>query len=128
MTIGALNPKYGNEMVADYSNYGKTTVDVFSPGSDIYSTTPENEYDSKSGTSMAAPDVTGVAALIRSYYPKLTAAQVKHIIMNSGLPIKTKVVVGGNDDDVKPFTDLSKSGKIVNAFNALIIASQMAAK
>tara|TARA_R110001592_G_scaffold72678_4_gene221742 strand:- start:11843 stop:13639 length:1797 start_codon:yes stop_codon:yes gene_type:complete len=128
MTIGALTPKYGSEMVAGYSNYGKFSVDVFSPGSDIYSTTPENEYDSKSGTSMAAPDVTGVAALIRSYYPKLTAAQVKQVLMNSGLPVKTNVIVGGNADDIKPFMDLSKSGKIVNAYNALIMASQMVAK
>ena len=76
--------------------------------------------------SMAAPAVAGVAALIRSYYPKLTAAQVKQIIIDSGLPIKTKVVVGGDTSNVKPFTDLSKSGRIVNAYNALIMAAKMA--
>ena len=75
---------------------------------------------------MAAPAVAGVAALIRSYYPRLTASQVKHILMDSGLPIKTKVIVGGDPDNIKPFTDLTKSGKMVNAFNALIMASQMA--
>jgi subtilisin family serine protease len=127
ITVGALTPKYGPEMVASYSNYGKINVDVFAPGSQIYSTTPENEYKSFNGTSMASPAVAGVAALIRSYYPELTAAQVKQVIMNSGLPVKTKVIVAGDSNDVKPFEDLSKSGKIVNAYNALIVASQMAA-
>ncbi|PQV49571.1 subtilase family protein [Jejuia pallidilutea] len=124
--VGALAPKYGSGLLAGFSNYGKSNVDVFAPGAQVYSTTPENEYDTKGGTSMAAPAVAGVAALIRSYYPKLTAAQVKQVIMDSGLSIKTKVIVGGNTDDIKPFADIVKSGKIVNAYNALIMASKMA--
>jgi subtilisin family serine protease len=123
--VGALAPKYGTNMVAGFSNYGKKNVDVFAPGASVYSTTPENEYDTKGGTSMAAPAVAGVAALIRSYYPKLTAGQVKQIILDSGLPIATKVIVGGNADDVRPFGELSKSGKMVNAYNALIMAHQL---
>lgn len=126
ITVGALEPKYGPDMVAGFSNYGKINVDVFAPGAKIYSTTPENEYDTKSGTSMAAPAVTGVAALIRSYYPSLTAAQVKQVLMGSGLAVKTKVIVGGDTNDVEPFSELSKSGKMVNAYNALIMASHMA--
>lgn len=124
--VGALAPKYGSGLLAGFSNYGKSNVDVFAPGAQVYSTTPENEYDTKGGTSMAAPAVAGVAALIRSYYPKLTAAQVKNIIMNSGLDIKAKVIVGGNAEDIKPFADVVKSGKIVNAYNALIMASKTA--
>ena len=123
--VGALDPKYGTNIVASFSNYGKNNVDVFAPGGKVYSTTPENEYDTKGGTSMAAPAVAGVAALIRSYYPNLTAAQVKQIIMNSGLAIPTKVVVGGDTENVKPFKDLTKSGKIVNAYNALIMAAEL---
>ncbi|MEL0455344.1 S8 family peptidase [Flavobacteriaceae bacterium SZ-1-7] len=123
--VGALGPKYGSSMVASFSNYGKNNVDVFAPGADIYSTTPENEYQTKGGTSMAAPGVAGVAALIRSYYPDLSASQVKHILMDSGLAIKTKVVVGGNTNDIRPFADLSKSSKMVNAYNALIKAAQV---
>ena len=123
--VGALAPKYGSGMVASFSNYGKRNVDVFAPGAQVYSTTPENEYDTKGGTSMAAPAVAGVAALIRSYYPSLTAAQVKQIIMDSGLPLKAKVIVGGNPNNVKPFSDLSKSAKLVNAYNALILAKQI---
>ncbi len=123
--VGALAPKYGSGLLAGFSNYGKQNVDVFAPGAKVYSTTPENEYDTKGGTSMAAPAVAGVAALIRSYYPQLSAAQVKQIIMDSGLPLKTKVVVGGNTEDVRPFADVCKSAKIVNAYNALIMASKM---
>lgn len=123
--VGALAPKYGSNILASFSNYGKKNVDVFAPGAQVYSTTPENEYDTKGGTSMAAPGVAGVAALIRSYYPKLSAAQVKQIIMDSGLPINTKVIVGGNSEDVRPFADVVKSGKIANAYNALIMAAKM---
>ena len=125
ITVGALSPKYGSDMVAVFSNYGKSNVDVFAPGVKIYSTTPENEYESLDGTSMAAPAVAGIAALIRSYYPKLKAAQVKEIILNSGLPIKAKVVVAGRPENVRSFSEVCKSGKIVNAYNALVMASQM---
>ena len=124
ISVGALDPVYGSKVVASFSNYGKNNVDVFAPGGKVYSTTPENEYDSKGGTSMAAPAVAGIAALIRSYYPKLKASQVKQIIMDSGLPLKAKIIVGGNSDDVKPFANLSKSGKSANAYNALVLASQ----
>ena len=123
--VGAIGEKYGSGIVARFSNYGKRNVDVFAPGAQIYSTYPENEYKSISGTSMASPGVAGVAALVWSQYPKLSAAQLKQVILNSGLPISTKVVVGGNPDDVRPFAELSKTGKIVNAYNALIMASKM---
>ncbi|WP_299129196.1 S8 family peptidase [uncultured Winogradskyella sp.] len=123
--VGSLTQKYGSKMVSGFSNYGKMNVDVFAPGSEVYSTTPENEYDFKGGTSMAAPGVAGIAALIRSQYPNLSAAQVKQVILDSGLPLTTKVVVGGDANNVKPFSDLSKSGKIANAYNALIMASKI---
>lgn len=125
ITVGALEPKYGSNMVASFSNYGKINVDVFAPGAKVYSTTPENEYKTMGGTSMASPAVAGVAALIRSYYPKLSAAQVKQIIMDSGLSLPTKVIVGGDTNTIKPIGELSKSGKIVNAYNALIMAEQL---
>lgn len=125
ITVGALDPSYGSKMVAGFSNYGKINVDVFAPGGKVYSTTPENEYDTKGGTSMAAPGVAGIVALVRSQYPDLTAAQVKQIILDSGLPLSTKVIVGGDAEDVRTFTGLSKSGKMANAYNALIMAQQM---
>ncbi|MEJ2112638.1 MAG: S8 family serine peptidase, partial [Flavobacteriaceae bacterium] len=124
ISVGSIEPKYGSSMVSDFSNYGKITVDVMAPGGKIYSTMPENEYEYQSGTSMSSPAVAGVAVLIRSYYPKLSASQVKQILMDSGLTINTKVIVGGDSDNIKPFNELTRSGKIVNAYNALIMADQ----
>lgn len=124
LTVGALQNKYGSQMVAGYSNYGQTNVDVFAPGSAIYSTFPENEYESIGGTSMASPGVAGVAALVWSQYPKLTAVQVKKIIMQSGLPINRDVVID-QSKGAMPFSKASRSGKIVNAYNALILADKV---
>src|SRR5699024_7928304 len=106
-------------LVAPFSNYGKTNVDVFAPGVQIWSTTPLDHYKFLQGTSMASPEVAGVAAIIRSYFPKLSAAQVKKAIMESGLTTTKKVIVpktrGVNaEQEEKPFNELSKSGKMVN--------------
>lgn len=128
ITVGALNFEYGEKVIADFSNYGKLNVDVYSPGVQIYATTPNNEYKYEQGTSMAAPNVAGVAALIRSYFPNLSAKEVKNILMNSGTSIPENVVVGGNPDDKRPFDSLSKSGKIVNAYSAFKLAEKMSAK
>ena len=128
ITVGALNYEYGTNVVADFSNYGKLNVDVFAPGVKIYASTPNNEYQFLQGTSMASPNVAGVAALIRSYYPTLSAKQVKHILMDSGTAITTKVTVGGDEKDSHQFSDLSKSGRIVNAYNAIVMAEKMTKK
>jgi cell wall-associated protease len=128
ITIGALNFEYGNKVVARFSNFGKTNVDVFAPGVKIYATTPNDTYKYLQGTSMASPNVAGVAAIIRSYYPKLSAQQVKHILMDSGVAITTEVIVGGKPAETRSFTTLSKSGKIVNAYNALLMAEKMSEK
>ncbi len=125
ITVGALNPEYGSDLVASYSNYGKINVDVFAPGTDIYSSYPSNTYEFSPGTSMAAPAVAGVAALIRSQYPKLSAAQVKHILMQSGLAPRAKVILGGDDSKTDTMDQISTSGKMVNAYNALILADQV---
>jgi cell wall-associated protease len=125
ITVGALNLKYGSEMVASFSNYGKSTVDVFAPGVKIWSTTPLNTYEFLQGTSMASPNVAGVAATIRSYYPKLKARQVKQILMDSGIPSKTLVALGGDSSNTDTFSNISKSAKMVNLYNALIMASKI---
>jgi len=124
LTVGAVNYTYGSGLVAGFSNYGKKTVDVFAPGTKIWSTTPNNTYEFLQGTSMAAPEVTGVAAIIRSYYPKLTAGQVKEVIMNSGLTTNATVQVGEENTN-KKFSELSTSGKMVNLYNALILADKV---
>lgn len=128
ITVGALNYEYGDKLVADFSNYGKLNVDVYSPGVQIYATTPNNTYKYEQGTSMASPNVAGVAALIRSYFPNLSAKEVKAVIMNSGTTVPGNVVVGGNPDDKRAFESLCKSGKIVNAYNAFKLAEKMSAQ
>ena len=125
LTVGALNYEYGAGLVADFSNYGKSNVDVFAPGTKIWSTTPNNEYEYLQGTSMAAPAVAGIAAIIRGYYPQLTATQVKQIIMDSGLTTNATVMVGGDRSNTKKFESLSTSGKMANLYNALILADQI---
>ncbi len=125
ITIGALNYKYGKEMVATFSNYGATSVDLFSPGVKIWSTTPLDTYKYLQGTSMASPNVAGVAAMIRSYYPKLSAGQVKQVLMDSGIHVSAPVIVGGEESNIQPFDAISKSGKTANLYNALIMASKL---
>ncbi|HET8827786.1 MAG TPA: S8 family peptidase [Pelobium sp.] len=126
LEIGASGPTKDQSLKANFSNYGKTTVDVFAPGVQIYSTTPNSTYRALSGTSMAAPVVSGIATLIRSYYPSLSAVQVKQIIMDSSVKINQKVTVMV---DAKPvemnFSDLSVSGGIANAYNALKMAEEL---
>lgn len=125
LSVGALTPKYGAEMIASFSNYGKNQVDVFAPGVQIWSTTPNNEYEFQMGTSFAAPAVAGVAAMLRSYYPQLSAGQVKQIIMDSGLTANQTVLLGGEANNKKPFSEISKSGKMVNMYNAFILAEKI---
>lgn len=125
ITVGALANKYGSTMLADFSNYGKINVDVFAPGAEIYSTVPGSKYEFMGGTSMASPGVAGVAAVIRSQYPKLTAAQVKKIIMQSGIATKTKVVIGGDPSNNNTLANISTSGKMVNLYNALLLAESV---
>lgn len=125
LTVGALDYHYGSNMVAAFSNFGKTNVDVFAPGTKIWSTTPNNEYEYLQGTSMAAPAVTGVAAVLFSYFPSLSAEQVKNIIMNSGLSTTATVVLGGDASNTQKFSEISTSGKMVNLYNAFIMASKI---
>ncbi len=123
--VGALSYRSGEDMVAGFSNYGKTMVDIFAPGVQIYATTPDNSYAPLQGTSMASPVVAAVAAAIRSYYPELSAVQVKESIMNSATKISSVVKVPGSKTEKVSFADLSISGGIVNMYEALMYASTM---
>ena len=125
ITIGSMTRNYNEDLISTFSNYGKLNVDLFAPGSEIYSTVPNNEYKSLQGTSMAAPEVAGVASLIRSYYPELSASQVKHILMNSGIKVDLEVKLPGGEGKMVPFSDLSVSGRVLNAYNALKMADSM---
>ncbi len=131
LTVGAMSANYDENLPASFSNYGKINVDVFAPGVQVHSTTPEGEYKKFSGTSMASPATAGVAALVRSYYPQLSASQVKRILMNSGTKIDLEVLQPGSRSretpkgKLVPFSTLSVSGRVVNAYNALKMADQM---
>ncbi len=125
LTVGAMSINNNENLPATFTNYGKKNVDVFAPGVQIYSTIPKNEYAKFSGTSMASPEVAGIATLVRSYYPELTASQVKHIIMNSGTKLNLDVLVPGKKGEKTNFSNLSISGKVANAYNALILADKM---
>jgi len=97
-------------------------VRAVAPGNQLYTTMPYNKYRFDGGTSLSAALTYRVAALIYSYYPGLTASQVKHILMYSGIEYTFDVKV---NDSLVPFNKLSKSGKIVNAYNALIMADSI---
>ncbi|MBP2833666.1 S8 family serine peptidase [Aquimarina sp. U1-2] len=129
INVGALNTFLDHRLPAYFSNYGKKNLDVFAPGKDLYTTAVNNKYVVEDGTSLAAPLVSGVAAVIRSRYPDLSASQVKHIILESGNSYNINVRFPGNAKGPKaPFSDLSKSGKVVNLYNALLMAEQISKK
>ncbi len=128
--VGASTWVGGDSLAASFSNYGKDRVDVFAPGVDILSTIPGNKFERDQGTSMASPVVAGLAALIMSYYPNLTAADVRRIILDSATRYATQMVArpGSKEGDpLVPFGTLSETGGIVNAYAALKLAAQMSA-
>lgn len=91
--VGASDPSGAR---CHFSNYGAKNVDVFAPGEQITSVAPRNDHMESQGTSIASPVVTGVAALIRAYFPKLKAATVKRILMQSVRPMQEKGLSASN--------------------------------
>ena len=127
--VGASTHTLDKNLVSSISNYGKLKVDIFAPGAGIYTIWPNSENRSDRGTSLSSALVAGIAALIWVYYPKLSAAEVKDIILQSGTSYDIMVSVPGTKDkEQKPFSEFSKSGKIVNVYNALLMAEQVARK
>ena len=124
ITVGASGDSTNGGFTASFSNYGKKSVDLFSPGVDIYSTLPNDKFGNFSGTSMATPVVAGVAALVLEYYPDLSADQVKYVIDHSVTPITQKVKLPGSNDSVS-LSDISITGGELNAYNALKLASTL---
>lgn len=122
--VGASGPSADQDFVADFSNFGKKTVDIFAPGVRINSTIPNNEYQINDGTSMAAPMVSGAAALVLSYYPELTGQELKAILIESGTDRrKLKVNTPGSGKKAK-FKKLCVSGVQLNVYNALVEAAK----
>ncbi len=127
IVVGASSYFLNKKLTASFSDYGKNNVDVFAPGNKIYTTGINNTYEYSRGTSIASPLVAGIAALIKSYYPNLSAKQIKEIILESGVAynIDVRVYQEDNSQKLMPFSKLSKSGKIVNAYNALVLADKI---
>ncbi len=125
--VGAATPNYDAGLAAGFSNYNKKYVDVFAPGAQIYSTVPDDGYQNLQGTSMAAPMVAGIAALIRSYFPDLKATQVRDIILASALPVNLEVTKPGSEETIS-FGELSATGGLANAYTAVKLAEQTKGK
>lgn len=125
--VGALNWRGGENLAAEFSNYSSKYVDIFAPGTAIYSTYPDNTYRRNDGTSMAAPTVAGAAAVLRAYFPDLTAVQVKDILMRSAAKQSGNTTIPGGSDLV-PFSKLSVSGGILDLEAAVKLAEQTKGK
>lgn len=125
ITVGASGDVKNGGLTARFSNYGKKDVDVFAPGVQIYAPIPGgNTYGKLSGTSMACPVVAGTAALLLEYYPTLSAAQLKYAIEKSAQAPDMDVNIPGTDEKTK-LSELSKTGGLLNAYEAIKIASTL---
>lgn len=123
--VGASSWKAADSLAAPFSNYGSAQVDLFAPGVDILSTMPGDAFEAQDGTSMAAPVVTGVAALLMAYHPQLTAADVKRILLETATPHRERTVLRPGAGDPVQFGTLSVTGGVVNALEALRMADRM---
>ncbi|MEM6733370.1 MAG: S8 family serine peptidase, partial [Myxococcota bacterium] len=127
ITVGASSADLGSRLVAYFSNYGQRTVELFAPGVKVKAALPgrnddgEWRYGALSGTSMAAPTVAGVAALVLSQYPELSPTEVRSLLMKTTRKLPGLMVQkpGGKDDELVPFESLSSTGGIVDAYAAL---------
>ena len=126
ITVGASSSHDDATLAADFSNYSKRQVDVFAPGVSIYSTLPGNTYGTESGTSMASPVTAGIAATLKSYFPTLTAPQLKDIIRRSAQVHHTLVLVPGSTEKKVDFATLSNTGGVVDLYEAVKLAAQVA--
>ncbi len=123
--IGASAWGASDKLVGSFSNYGKKSVNLFAPGVQIYSTVPNNDYDNAQGTSMASPATAGVAAIVMAYFPNLTAVQVKEVLVQSTRKFDGLQVTKPGSKDKIAFSELSESGGLVNAYEAVKLAMTM---
>lgn len=126
--VGASSSVADSTLFSGFSNYGKDNVDLFAPGTLISVAHPGPRkylWSREDGTSISAAYTSGVAALLKSHYPSLTATEIKSILMDSGKAFEIDVLLG---EGKVPFSSLSKSGKILNAYNALKEAENFVGK
>jgi cell wall-associated protease len=125
LNVGASSAKPNANLPGTFSNYGQSNVDVFAPGVKVTSIDKDAEFNTADGTSFASPITAGLAALLLEYYPNLSARQLKQIIMKSAKPLTgTMVFKPGSTTEKVDFTTLSKSGGVINAYEAVILAGK----
>lgn len=126
--VGASAKDADQNLSGSFSNYGQNKVDIFAPGVDVVTLAPQNGYAQVDGTSFASPLVSGVAALVWSHYPELTAQQLKEVLLASATKYPKLTVVqpspGSGEKKKVKFTTLSKTGGVVNAYEALKLAEK----
>jgi subtilisin family serine protease len=122
LNVAASSWGSGANFIGSFTNYGKETVDVFAPGVAMYSTVPGNGYKNHDGTSMACPVVSGVAAVLMSYFPEFNAFEIKNIILQSVRKFEDVQVLKPGTDESIGFNQLSKTGGILNGYDAVQLA------
>lgn len=122
--VGA-STRYKKNLAASFSNYSEKHVDIYAPGLEIYSTVPQSEYYTTQGTSMACPMVSGLAALLKGYFPELTMLEVRDIILKSGQDVsEVQTPLPGDKSKSVPFKALCESAAIANTYNAVEMAME----
>ena len=125
IVVGASTP---DGRVASFSNYGAENVDLLAPGENVRSTAPEGGYDTAQGTSIAAPIVSGVAAVLRSFYPDLSAREIRDILVRTVTHFPAdEMPVPGKSDTPRMIQGrrVCLSGGILNAQAAMKEASRI---
>lgn len=129
LMVVASSDEKGNPVLN--TNYGATSVDLYAPGTNIYSSYMGDTYQKGTGEGLSCATVAGVAALLKSYFPKLTGAQIRDILLKSvtsrkGVEVEKGIRVNGNpSQDLFLFDDLCISGGIVNAYQAIEEAAKI---
>jgi subtilisin family serine protease len=124
-SFGKKKRNHKKHLAASFSNYGQTKVDVFAPGEEIFNTVPQSDYQELQGTSMAAPMVAGVGAMLASYFPTLTMNEIKSIILKSATVYKGKKNLLPGSEVLVDFASLSVTGGVVNVKNAVIMCLEL---
>ncbi|MFA5618694.1 MAG: S8 family serine peptidase [Weeksellaceae bacterium] len=120
ITVGA-STRYNDRLKASFSNFGAVKVDLFAPGTEIYAPVPDQKYRYLQGTSMASPVAAGCAALLWSYFPHLTAKQVKDLLFETVNVADTEVNVG-SEAEPRKFNTISVTGGVIDVNKAVRLA------
>lgn len=123
--VGGVSHSINEKFMYQFSNFGKKNVDIMAPATDIWCLDPLRKYAMDDGTSFSAAITSGAATLIRSHYPNLTAKQVKDVILESGIKYDIEVIIPGTTDKKVRFSELSKSGSVLNVYNAMLLAEKV---